>query len=101
MIPALVEFADLEPPMAGICFRLTGILLSERLWAEYKPLQRMELMYHELGHCVLFLEHSESGLMSPEIHSEAELIKNWNDWRDQLFSQCSKLVDKGDLNGAY
>jgi hypothetical protein len=88
VLPTLVEFADLESPTAGLCFCGVGILLSEQLWAEYKPFQRMELMYHELGHCVLYLEHSDPGLMSSEIHSEVELIQNWTTWKDLLFQDC-------------
>lgn len=32
-------------------------------WGNYTECQREELIYHELGHCLLNLEHSESGIM--------------------------------------
>jgi hypothetical protein len=85
--PVPVYFARLEPEIAGYCVPSFGILLNENHWGKYGPYQRLELMYHELGHCALGLDHSE-GLMSPAIHSEKEVEANWSEWREELFTGC-------------
>ena len=83
-----VYFARLEPSIAGYCVYGFGILLNEDNWNSYGPYQRLELMYHELGHCALNLDHSEPGLMSPSIHREYEVRENWTEWKEDLFKKC-------------
>lgn len=90
-LPVEVTFDDLPPGTAGLCFNLVWIVvLDKNLWLEYGPYQRMELMYHELGHCALYYGHSEPGLMAPTIHREDELVKNWQEWENLLFKDCQK-----------
>lgn len=93
--PIQVYFSRLESNIAGYCIYNFGILLNEDNWVKYGPYQRLELMYHELGHCALGLDHYEPGLMSPTIHKENEVRENWENWRDELFSNCSptKLLE--------
>lgn len=48
-----------------------------------------ELMFHELGHCLLDLEHKETGphgIMSPVMHADPAWIEaNWSDLLKELF----------------
>jgi hypothetical protein len=85
--PVNAYFARLEPEIAGYCIPSFGILINEDRWATFGPYQKRELMFHELGHCVLGLNHSD-GLMSPKMHRESELKENWKAWVDDLFKNC-------------
>lgn len=90
-LPVEVTFDDLPDGTAGLCFReIWIVVLDKPLWEKYGPHQRLELMYHELGHCSLYLDHADKGLMSPTIHREAELVKNWQEWENLLFKDCQK-----------
>lgn len=83
-----VYFSPLQKGTAGLCVYYFGIILNDNRWHEYGKYQRLELMYHELGHCALGLDHSD-GIMSPSIHSEYEIEPNWSRWKEQLFAVCS------------
>lgn len=85
--PINVYSSRLESGIAGLCVYYFGIILNQDLWREYGPYQRLELMYHEIGHCGLGLEHSD-GIMSPTIHTENEVKENWTQWKEDFFAQC-------------
>jgi hypothetical protein len=88
VFPVNAYFARLEPEIAGYCIPGFGILFNEDRWANFGPYEKRELVYHELAHCVLGQDHSEPGLMSPTMHSEEEIKKNWSAWVDLLFKDC-------------
>ena len=47
--------------VVGTCYWYSGeITINEEWWKYAFPLERKEVVYHELGHCVLFREHTES-----------------------------------------
>jgi hypothetical protein len=90
VMPIDAYFARLEPNIAGYCIPGFGILLNENMWPMLSKMERKELMFHELGHCVLGLEHSKEGMMAPVMHDEQEIEKNWDKWVEELFSVCRK-----------
>lgn len=45
-------------------------------------------LYHELGHAIFRLEHTESGIMSEKIPSEEYLEQNWNQLLKDYLNQC-------------
>jgi hypothetical protein len=94
VFPVPAYFSRLEPEIAGYCIPGFGILINEDRWASLGVLQKKELIYHELAHCTLGLEHSEPGLMAPRMHPEAELKKNWDAWLELLFTSCSKPAEE-------
>lgn len=55
---------DLEKQyVIGLCVKTAGeitIYISKTAWNEYDSQQREMLLFHELGHCVLNLEHDKS-----------------------------------------
>jgi hypothetical protein len=55
-----------------------------------------ELMYHELGHCLLGLDHAAQAphqIMSPNVSGDAEYLqKNWGRLLRELFTQKPTLV---------
>lgn len=93
-IPVSAYFARLEDEIAGYCIPGFGILINENRWPILGEYQKRELMYHELAHCTLGLDHSEPGLMAPVMHSEEELKENWDSWVEELFSVCNPKENK-------
>ena len=93
VFPTKLYFADLKGEAVGYCVPRFGILIDIDSWNKFGPLQRKELVFHELGHCVLSLEHSELGLMAPNMHSEEELDMMWPKYLNLLFKGCLSLGD--------
>lgn len=88
--PVRMNFARLDD-VAGYCVADFGILIDETLWQEFGPLQKKEVVFHELAHCVLGAEHTEFGLMTPSMHSEEELELMWDKYVNLLFKDCMTL----------
>jgi len=74
-----------EPNRVGVCWTWTsgGILTKANI--EVKNIQPAikfkALLYHELGHCVLGLDHSpqdDQELMSPALLDSQYYIENWD-----------------------
>lgn len=86
-----IYFARLESDIAGYCIPTFGILINENGWHSYEEYERKELIFHELGHCALGLQHTENGLMTPKMHTEQEIKKNWDAWLNLLFEDCLKF----------
>jgi len=84
--PVDIYFARLDA--AGYCVPNFGILIDETLWESFGPLQRREVVFHELAHCVFGAEHSKLGLMTPSMHDEAHLEAVWDTYVDLLFTDC-------------
>jgi len=56
-----VVFADLDNKTAGLCMHgviKSKIMIDIKYWNEIREAQREEILYHELGHCVLHLRHN-------------------------------------------
>jgi len=57
-----LEFGQLSEPAVGTCFRSserTWIVILPSYWDKASELDRLQLMYHELGHCALDQDHRE------------------------------------------
>jgi len=91
VFPIRTHFARLEENIAGYCVSSFGILLNETKWKDMGEYQKRELVFHELGHCVLGLEHTSLGLMAPSMHSEDELELMWPKYVELLFADCLTL----------
>lgn len=78
-----------NPEAVGVCYRNsdgTRIATISRFgWESYGECQRRELIYHELGHCLLNLKHSENGIMSPVLEGEKECESHWESNLVKLF----------------
>jgi hypothetical protein len=58
-----IRFGDLEEPTVGLCASMpvlgySVITIDRKGWENKTELEKMELMYHELGHCVCKIGHS-------------------------------------------
>jgi len=47
--------------------RIPLVIINQEVWNRFNAKQRKTLIFHELGHCLLGLEHSDHGFMKPII----------------------------------
>jgi hypothetical protein len=117
-----IRFGELEGSTMGLCayipiWRHSVVTIDEDGWANYTEAQRMNLVYHELGHCVCGLGHSwefggypeadddgisassneksgyfEDGcpasLMYPYVMGEECSKKHWAEYVKDLYNRC-------------
>ena len=67
---------------AGQCFPRTNmhqpyIVVNKPDWDVYSENVRRVLIFHELGHCVLGLPHTNYGIMRPMLPPEAEAVERF------------------------
>lgn len=89
-----IDFADLEESAVGVCE--TGvdnnkIFIDKKYWIDM-PQDREQIMAHELGHCLLNLEHNDLyknnypvSLMDSVIFSSSIFIQHRDYYYDELF----------------
>jgi hypothetical protein len=100
-----------EPPyglrsnleIVGFCYRWPftrpEIRVRKMAWEFLNEKQRLALLYHELGHCALNREHTDTeltalfetptSLMSPYLVSESDLNKRYDYYISELFTHIS------------
>lgn len=102
-----IYFADLEDGIAGVChyFRVGGgpirwgyIEIDKEYWITMSELQKINLVFHELGHCVLGRDHynGNSVNMCPDsfmferVISHQCLFDNYNKYLKEMFPDWSE-----------
>lgn len=63
-----VVFADLDAKTAGECQMGKVVRISRSFWQGISDAGRMQLVYHELGHCVLLLQHTSDSIIKDGMH---------------------------------
>lgn len=74
------QFGDLDNPSErGVCVTkgddTPTITISKTIWDRIPESERRELMFHELGHCVLFREHLDA--LTNDGHTPASLMNKY------------------------
>jgi len=58
-----IYFSDLKDPRVGECWRWKSgyreIKVDSKYWKEIDSANREQLIWHELGHCILHLKHDD------------------------------------------
>ena len=96
-----IVFKDLDPKYAGICYRtftekgLVGdrIEIDIKNWKSMSEYQRINLIFHELGHCVLNRDHVVSSsvllcptsFMDPTVMSTSCIEQHYEDYMKEMF----------------
>jgi hypothetical protein len=60
-----IDFGSLPPPVIGRCYYsdiYREIELDKDIWPGLDYLQREQLIFHELGHCTLDIDHDNTSL---------------------------------------
>ena len=89
-----INFVKLDKKYAGKCwFGLRGryIEINQVNWNDHTDLQKKQLIFHELGHCVLNLSHSPDGLMQSKMPLTHKIRENWETWVEEMFNIKEKL----------
>lgn len=94
---AMTDSLD-RPELTGMCVgndEVRTVLILRAYWEKASNLQKEQLIFHELGHCVLNLPHDASrnengvpkSIMYPAMISEGEYFHNrldyWNDLKSK------------------
>ena len=96
-----IGFDDLEPKIAGICYRsiVAGrtlnayIAIDRDYWYKISEYQRINLIFHELGHCAMNKNHVPSdsvslcptSFMFEQIMSTPCIRDNYDAYIEELF----------------
>jgi hypothetical protein len=70
---------ELAGDIAGYCVEGDRVVINKKMWQTLSNMEKWVLMYHELGHCALRLNHT-----SPK---ETDNLSRpfWNDMKDRMF----------------
>lgn len=89
---AEINSEKIKGTILGFCkkspFKTPIIILNKLEWETMNYWQKKQLIYHELGHCVLNLKHSKDGLMQP-------FIIYWKEYRDYEDYYLNLLFNHG------
>lgn len=80
--------------MIGYCMLYSQIKFVREYWDMATAQTRRTLVYHELGHCALRLDHSKEDsfdIMNPYILSDNITREAWPELVNQLFSPRKKI----------
>lgn len=90
-----MELSDLKHPKIGLCYPgINHIEIDRSYWNNASKIKRKALIYHELGHCILYrIMHTEgfrsdgchSSIMAARITSKYCLKNNWKYYIKELF----------------
>ncbi len=85
--------------IAGLCFRNSGLIQIDATFLT-NPSFFLELVYHELGHCVLGMEHRPNSIMSlnPLFATRAALNEFFT---EDFFFDLSVLTSPGELENGH
>lgn len=100
-----LHFSDrLDADVAGQCqpndkgtYGTPTILISTKYWPSLTEILRRQVMFHELGHCVLWLDHDETwvtigqdyiprSIMYPSMQNEYIYAVHWDYYVNELFN---------------
>lgn len=107
LTPTLIQFSDDMPPVDdgverqcreahAYCDRWTGIVyINPKFWNIANEWQRKLVLFHELGHCILNLDHpinpNEVTIMNSWLGTVQSDGSNWQQLLDELKSRTHFL----------
>lgn len=75
------------------CIPGNKIVVHKGKWDKLSAMERKTLMYHELGHCALNLDHvgeRDFDIMAPDILYPADARRHWNTLVTALFERAQE-----------
>lgn len=85
-----------DDEVIGLCDSDHNIRIWRPWWNTASEIAKEAVIYHELGHCVLGLDHAKPGtlnFMTPSIPNDEALLENWNLLVTKLFNKDMSLQD--------
>lgn len=89
---ALTLPKDVSPSTVGYCTPPYEVRMLATFWESASASERLALMYHELGHCALGLEHYEGkpDIMNSYILDSATAEKKWDSLVHNMFERAKQ-----------
>ena len=85
----LMYFGEgLADDVAGYCVPGDRIVINKKLWNTLSSMEKWFLIYHELGHCALNLDHlapKDIAIMNPQLLPDDISRPHWEDMKKKLF----------------
>lgn len=86
----IVEFKAITPKWMGVCYygQTPRIVLNTYYWQWLNDLDREQLVFHELGHCVLNRDHNDQWITAPDGNYIQASVMNAYDfewWKYDLY----------------
>jgi hypothetical protein len=92
-----IGFQESRPPdigetVIGYCRPGFELRVMNSFWRSSSGVERMVLMYHELGHCALGLDHldGEPDIMNTYLLDEVTADKQWDKLINNMFGRAGK-----------
>lgn len=84
-----ILFSDsLDDNTAGVCHPIDGlILINQRYWKYYDPIQKLLVIFHELGHCDLFQAHRNNYMIMHPTLNEIDYTIPWKVLMEDFFNE--------------
>lgn len=87
-----IKFTKLETSVYGRCYYFKNrMVINNLFWKDLNNLQREQLIFHELGHCLLKLGHDDIGtnlMNSSDFISDDWYIYDYDNLMNKLFIGC-------------
>lgn len=101
--PTYSMYFDEELPenMAGYCVPGDRVVINKKMWQTMTSMEKWVLIYHELGHCALGLDHlteKDHDIMNPFLLPDHVSRPFWEDMKERMFDAARVQQNQfGDL----
>lgn len=84
-----------ETNEAGYCHHSNGLSetyigIDSNQWIQMTESEKMTLIFHELGHCVLHEDHRTHSIMAPSILPGSEYLEHRAEYNAELFGEVDR-----------
>lgn len=77
----------------GECHQYSNsVRINQDVWFFLSPIEKLELTLHEVGHCVLLMEHRDNSIMQTSGFLSGNLYVNFEHYMNEYF-QCDKCCN--------
>ena len=84
--------SDIPEQVIGYCQSPVKLMIKKSFWEKASATERLTLMYHELGHCALGLDHKDDvpDIMNSYILDDATAEKQWDKLVTTMFGRAKQ-----------
>lgn len=76
-VSVTIKFGELKGELNAACFHdQNEVVVNSKRWGLFNEVEREEIIFHELGHCFLGREHTETGIMRERPLEASFYLKN-------------------------
>lgn len=88
-----IKFSDMAKPNVGLCSISEGeqpeIYIDRKYWARTDETMHEQLIFHEMGHCILHKQHDDNGvhIMNSSTPDELDYVMYHTQLIEELFHE--------------